>query len=139
MRTIFTHCHQYYTFIFLSVSYSSTTQVESIRQGVVSSLSPTHPHTWSKGQTVIKRRKSSKNWECFLISCLRYQLMILQLFLQMQIVEDLHAARIEKKMDLPVVQACGELTCMEIDLADDESHISSSKLICGRCFLLSLH
>ncbi|XP_032082258.1 transcriptional protein SWT1 isoform X1 [Thamnophis elegans] len=45
---------------------------------------------------------------------------------EMQIVEDLHAARIEKKMDLPVVQACGELTCMEIDLADDESHISSN-------------
>lgn len=57
----------------------------------------------------------------------------------MQIVEDLHAARVEKKMDLPVVQACGELTCMEIDLADDESHISSSKLICVRCFLLLLH
>ncbi|KAM3841964.1 transcriptional protein SWT1 isoform 4-T4 [Vipera latastei] len=45
---------------------------------------------------------------------------------EMQIVEDLHAARIEKKMDLPVVQTCGELTCMEIDLADDESHISSN-------------
>ncbi|XP_070602418.1 transcriptional protein SWT1 isoform X2 [Erythrolamprus reginae] len=44
----------------------------------------------------------------------------------MQIVEDLHVARIEKKMDLPVVQACGELTCMEIDLADGESHISSN-------------
>ncbi|XP_025019184.1 transcriptional protein SWT1 [Python bivittatus] len=44
---------------------------------------------------------------------------------EMQIVEDLHAARIEKKMDLPVVQTCGELTCMEIDLSDDESHISS--------------
>ncbi|XP_039213544.1 transcriptional protein SWT1 isoform X1 [Crotalus tigris] len=45
---------------------------------------------------------------------------------EMQIVEDLHAARIEKKMDLPVVHTCGELTCMEIDLADDESHISSN-------------
>ncbi|XP_063154497.1 transcriptional protein SWT1 [Candoia aspera] len=45
---------------------------------------------------------------------------------EMQIVEDLHAARTEKKMDLPVVQTCGELTCMEIDLSNDESHITSN-------------
>ncbi|XP_062836806.1 transcriptional protein SWT1 isoform X1 [Anolis carolinensis] len=41
---------------------------------------------------------------------------------EMQIVEDLHAARVDKKMALSVVQTCGELTSMEIDLPDDESN-----------------
>uniref|UniRef100_A0A8D2J9G7 Transcriptional protein SWT1 n=1 Tax=Varanus komodoensis TaxID=61221 RepID=A0A8D2J9G7_VARKO len=47
---------------------------------------------------------------------------------QMQIVEDLHAARIDNKMALPVVQTCGELTSMEIDLRDDESNMSFRSL-----------
>ncbi|XP_044295218.1 transcriptional protein SWT1 isoform X2 [Varanus komodoensis] len=47
---------------------------------------------------------------------------------EMQIVEDLHAARIDNKMALPVVQTCGELTSMEIDLRDDESNMSFRSL-----------
>ncbi|XP_068930522.1 transcriptional protein SWT1 isoform X2 [Petaurus breviceps papuanus] len=43
---------------------------------------------------------------------------------EMQIVEELHAARLEKSMDLPVVPASGELTSMEIDLAEDDVHPS---------------
>uniref|UniRef100_A0A8D0GEM2 Transcriptional protein SWT1 n=1 Tax=Sphenodon punctatus TaxID=8508 RepID=A0A8D0GEM2_SPHPU len=44
---------------------------------------------------------------------------------EMQIIEDLHAARIEKKMALPVVQSCGELTSMEIDLSEDNANVSA--------------
>nr|XP_034977224.1 transcriptional protein SWT1 isoform X1 [Zootoca vivipara]XP_034977225.1 transcriptional protein SWT1 isoform X1 [Zootoca vivipara]XP_034977226.1 transcriptional protein SWT1 isoform X1 [Zootoca vivipara]XP_034977227.1 transcriptional protein SWT1 isoform X1 [Zootoca vivipara] len=47
---------------------------------------------------------------------------------EMQIVEELHAARIDKTMALPVVQTCGELTNMEIDLPDDESNMSARTL-----------
>ncbi|XP_053098591.1 transcriptional protein SWT1 isoform X2 [Hemicordylus capensis] len=47
---------------------------------------------------------------------------------EMQIVEDLHAARIDKKMALPVVQTCGELTSMEIDLPDDEANMFAKSL-----------
>jgi hypothetical protein len=37
----------------------------------------------------------------------------------MQIVEELHAARVGKNVDLPVVPPSGELMSMEIDLEDD--------------------
>ncbi|XP_066482469.1 transcriptional protein SWT1 isoform X2 [Tiliqua scincoides] len=47
---------------------------------------------------------------------------------EMQIVEDLHAARNDKKMVLPVVQTCGELTSMEIDFPDDDANISAKTL-----------
>ncbi|XP_043856626.1 transcriptional protein SWT1 isoform X2 [Dromiciops gliroides] len=43
---------------------------------------------------------------------------------EMQIVEELHAARVGKSMDLPVVPASGELTSMEIDLPEDDVHPS---------------
>lgn len=43
----------------------------------------------------------------------------------MQIVEDLHVARVQKRMALPVVQACGELTSMEIDLPEQDLNISA--------------
>lgn len=56
---------------------------------------------------------------------------------QMQIVEDLHAARVDKKIVLPVVETCGELTSMEIDLPDEEANKSSSKLPWAECFLVS--
>lgn len=42
----------------------------------------------------------------------------------MQIVEELHAARAGKNVDLPVVFSSGELTSMEIDLVDDDVHSS---------------
>ncbi|XP_067997417.1 transcriptional protein SWT1 isoform X3 [Melanerpes formicivorus] len=44
---------------------------------------------------------------------------------EMQIVEDLHVARVEKRMALPVVQTCGELTSMEIDLPEPDLNISA--------------
>ncbi|XP_048803043.1 transcriptional protein SWT1 isoform X1 [Lagopus muta] len=42
---------------------------------------------------------------------------------EMQIVEDLHVARIEKRMAQSVVQTCGELTSMEIDLPEQDLNI----------------
>ena len=42
----------------------------------------------------------------------------------MQIVEELHAVRVGKSVDLPVVLSSGELTSMEIDLVDDDVHSS---------------
>lgn len=43
----------------------------------------------------------------------------------MQIVEELHAARVGKSMDSPVVLPSGELTSMEIDLVEDDRHCSA--------------
>ncbi|KAF3823355.1 hypothetical protein GH733_010791 [Mirounga leonina] len=42
--------------------------------------------------------------------------------IQMQIVEELHAARVGKSVDLPVVLSSEELTSMEIDLVEDDVH-----------------
>ncbi|XP_034738566.1 transcriptional protein SWT1 [Etheostoma cragini] len=38
---------------------------------------------------------------------------------QMQVVEELHLARSEKRLELNVMQSYGELTCMDIDLPED--------------------
>lgn len=46
----------------------------------------------------------------------------------MQIVEELHAARVGKSMDLPVAFSSGELTSMEIDLVEDAVHASAGIL-----------
>uniref|UniRef100_A0ABI7WL51 PIN domain-containing protein n=1 Tax=Felis catus TaxID=9685 RepID=A0ABI7WL51_FELCA len=46
---------------------------------------------------------------------------------EMQIVEELHAVRVGKSVDLPVVLSSGELTSMEIDLVDDDVHSSPAK------------
>lgn len=43
----------------------------------------------------------------------------------MQIVEELHAARVGKTVDLPVVPPPGELSSMEIDLVEDDVHSSA--------------
>lgn len=43
----------------------------------------------------------------------------------MQIVEELHAARVGKTVDLPVVPPPGELSSMEIDLVEDAVHSSA--------------
>uniref|UniRef100_A0A3P8WKA5 Transcriptional protein SWT1 n=2 Tax=Cynoglossus semilaevis TaxID=244447 RepID=A0A3P8WKA5_CYNSE len=40
---------------------------------------------------------------------------------QMQVVEELHLARTEKKLEVDVLQSCGELTCMEIDPPEEEA------------------
>ncbi|XP_030061575.1 transcriptional protein SWT1 [Microcaecilia unicolor] len=39
---------------------------------------------------------------------------------EMQIIEELHAARNERKIDLTVVQSCGELTSMDVELAEED-------------------
>uniref|UniRef100_A0A8B9BGA3 Transcriptional protein SWT1 n=1 Tax=Anser brachyrhynchus TaxID=132585 RepID=A0A8B9BGA3_9AVES len=49
----------------------------------------------------------------------------------MQIVEDLHVARIEKRMSLSVAQTCGELTSMEIDLPEQDLNISAGASTSG--------
>ncbi|KFV56734.1 Transcriptional protein SWT1, partial [Tyto alba] len=49
----------------------------------------------------------------------------------MQIVEDLHVARVEKKMGLSVIQTCGELTSMEIDLPEQDLNIAADTFTSG--------
>ncbi|XP_075844321.1 transcriptional protein SWT1 isoform X3 [Microtus pennsylvanicus] len=44
---------------------------------------------------------------------------------EMQIVEELHAARVGKSVHLPVVPPSGELMSMEIDLVEDDVHSSA--------------
>ncbi|NXW48640.1 SWT1 protein, partial [Nyctiprogne leucopyga] len=50
---------------------------------------------------------------------------------EMQIVEDLHVARVQKRMALSVVQTCGELTSMEIDLPEQDLNISPEAFTSG--------
>ena len=45
---------------------------------------------------------------------------------EMQIVEELHAARVGRSVDLPVVPPSGELMSMEIDLVDEDAHPSAA-------------
>ncbi|KFV11861.1 Transcriptional protein SWT1 [Tauraco erythrolophus] len=49
----------------------------------------------------------------------------------MQIVEDLHVARVENRMALSVIQTCGELTSMEIDLPEQNLNISAEAFTSG--------
>lgn len=57
----------------------------------------------------------------------------------MQIVEDLHIARVEKRMALSVVQTCGELTSMEIDLPEQDLNISAGMSSLDLlCFLVAV-
>ncbi|XP_010404650.3 transcriptional protein SWT1 isoform X3 [Corvus cornix cornix] len=55
---------------------------------------------------------------------------------KMQIVEDLHVARVEKRMALSVVQTCGELTSMEIDLPEQDLNISAGAFSSGLSILV---
>uniref|UniRef100_A0A8C3YR17 Transcriptional protein SWT1 n=1 Tax=Catagonus wagneri TaxID=51154 RepID=A0A8C3YR17_9CETA len=55
---------------------------------------------------------------------------------EMQIVEELHAARVEKSVDLPVVPPSGELTNMEIDMVEDDVHSSAANTASGKKLLL---
>ncbi|KAM6066502.1 transcriptional protein SWT1 isoform 2-T3 [Chlamydotis macqueenii] len=50
---------------------------------------------------------------------------------EMQIVEDLHVARVQNRMALSVVQTCGELTSMEIDLPEPDLNISAEAFTSG--------
>lgn len=49
----------------------------------------------------------------------------------MQIVEELHAARVGRSVDLPVVPPSVELMSMEIDLVDEDAHPSAG--VCSVC------
>ncbi|XP_064004130.1 transcriptional protein SWT1 isoform X2 [Pogoniulus pusillus] len=73
-------------------------------------------------------RSAQKNFEVFLPTQHRQSPETDQ---EMQIVEDLHVARVKKKMALPVVQTCGELTSMEIDLPEPDLNISAEALSSG--------
>ncbi|KAM9110067.1 transcriptional protein SWT1 isoform 6-T6 [Megaptera novaeangliae] len=55
---------------------------------------------------------------------------------EMQIVEELHAARMGKSVDLPVVPPSGELTSMEIDLVEDDVHSSSANTASDKKLLI---
>ncbi|TKC34905.1 hypothetical protein EI555_007601, partial [Monodon monoceros] len=55
---------------------------------------------------------------------------------KMQIVEELHAARVGKSVDLPVVPPSGELTSMEIDLVEDDVHSSSANTASDKKLLI---
>ncbi|KAA0708483.1 Transcriptional protein SWT1 [Triplophysa tibetana] len=43
---------------------------------------------------------------------------------EMQLVEELHLARSERRLDLNLVENCGELTCMDIDPPEEGSSVS---------------
>ena len=53
----------------------------------------------------------------------------------MQIVEELHAARVGKSVDLPAGPPSGELMSMEIDLVEDDVH-SSADILCMLIFMI---
>ena len=61
----------------------------------------------------------------------------------MQVVEELHLARSEKRLEVNVMQSYGELTCMDIDLPE-EGAADTCKFYCfiGRrltsCTLISV-
>lgn len=48
----------------------------------------------------------------------------------MQIVEELHAARVGKSVDSPEILPSGELTSMEIDLVEDDGRHSCTGIPC---------
>lgn len=51
--------------------------------------------------------------------------------LQMQVVEELHLARSEKRLEVDVLHSCGELTCMDIDPPEDGAANSHCKFFGG--------
>ncbi|XP_057584703.1 transcriptional protein SWT1 isoform X2 [Hippopotamus amphibius kiboko] len=55
---------------------------------------------------------------------------------EMQIVEELHAARVGKSVDLAVVPPSGELMSMEIDLVEDDVHSSSANTVSDKKLLI---
>ncbi|XP_019491113.1 PREDICTED: transcriptional protein SWT1 isoform X2 [Hipposideros armiger] len=55
---------------------------------------------------------------------------------EMQIVEELHAARVGKSVDLPVVPPPGELTSMEIDLVEDDGRSSAANTASDKKLLI---
>lgn len=61
-----------------------------------------------------------------LLDCLRLS-SALHGHLQMQVVEELHLARSEKRLEVDVLHSCGELTCMDIDPPEEGAANSHCK------------
>ncbi|XP_066117435.1 transcriptional protein SWT1 isoform X5 [Saccopteryx bilineata] len=55
---------------------------------------------------------------------------------EMQIVEELHAARMGKSVDLPLVPPPGDLASMEIDLVEDDLHSSAANTASDKKLLI---
>ncbi|KAB0345060.1 hypothetical protein FD754_021986, partial [Muntiacus muntjak] len=55
---------------------------------------------------------------------------------EMQIVEELHAARVGKSVDLPVVPPSGELMSMEIDMVEDDTRSSAANTASDKKLLI---
>ncbi|XP_074207892.1 transcriptional protein SWT1 isoform X1 [Camelus bactrianus] len=55
---------------------------------------------------------------------------------EMQIVEELHAARVGKSVDLPVLPPSGELMSMEIDLVEDDAQSSAANTASDKKLLI---
>ncbi|KAM6217292.1 transcriptional protein SWT1 [Rhynchocyon petersi] len=55
---------------------------------------------------------------------------------EMQIVEELHAARMGKSMDLPVVPPSSEIMSMEIDLVEEDIHSSAANTASDKKLLI---
>lgn len=64
----------------------------------------------------------------FVLHCLRW-VPVLCCDSQMQVVEELHLARSEKRLEVDVSHSCGELTCMDIDPPEE----GTAHLHCKRC------
>ncbi|XP_062067484.1 transcriptional protein SWT1 [Lepus europaeus] len=55
---------------------------------------------------------------------------------EMQIVEELHAARVWRSVDLPVVPPSGELVSMDVDLVEDDAHSSAANTALDKKLLI---
>lgn len=62
--------------------------------------------------------------------------------LQMQVLQELHQARSDKRLEINIMQRCGELTSMDIDLPEDspvDSHCKclfmKYKRLCCKCWI----
>jgi len=54
----------------------------------------------------------------------------------MELVEELHLARSERRLEVNLVENCGELTCMDIDPPEDGASTILSKVTCENSLLL---
>lgn len=67
---------------------------------------------------------------CNIVALLLHSLssvFVLRCGLQMQVVEELHLARSEKRLEVDVLHSCGELTCMDIDPPEEGAANSHCK------------
>ncbi|XP_011246360.1 transcriptional protein SWT1 isoform X1 [Mus musculus] len=99
---------------------SSPTFNEDKKKGEISAGSTSSEHGVQPVST--KKRKLSFETPCSSVSSEDTQ----DADEEMQIVEELHAARVGRSVDLPVVPPSGELMSMEIDLVDEDAHPSAA-------------